>query len=130
MPNSVPEISDAEFEVLDSLWQKNPASANDIITKLNETKPWHEKTVKTLLNRLVKKQAITYQKQQRSYLYSPLIEREHYLVKQSKTLVDKLFRGHLSPLVTGFAQQSRLKKDDIAALKAIIADWEQEEKDD
>ena len=130
MSNSVPEISDAEFEVLDSLWQKSPASANDIITKLNETKPWHEKTVKTLLNRLVKKQAITYQKQQRSYLYSPLIEREHYLVKQSKTLVDKLFRGHLSPLVTGFAQQSRLKKDDIAALKAIIADWEQEEKDD
>jgi predicted transcriptional regulator len=130
MSNSVPEISDAEFEVLDSLWQKNPASANDIITKLNETKPWHEKTVKTLLNRLVKKQAITYQKQQRSYLYSPLIEREHYLVKQSKTLVDKLFRGHLSPLVTGFAQQSRLKKDDIAALKAIIADWEQEEKND
>ena len=49
MSNSVPEISDAEFEVLDSLWQKNPASANDIITKLNETKPWHEKTVKTLI---------------------------------------------------------------------------------
>lgn len=130
MSNSVPEISDAEFSVLDALWQNSPASANDVIAKLNETKPWHEKTVKTLLNRLVKKQAISYEKQQRSYLYSPLIERENYLVKQSKTLVDKLFRGHLSPLVAGFAQQSRLKKDDIAALKAIIADWEQEQEDD
>ena len=130
MSNSVPEISDAEFSVLDALWQNNPASANDIIARLNETKPWHEKTVKTLLNRLVKKQAISYEKQQRSYLYSPLIERENYLVKQSKTLVDKLFRGQLSPLVAGFAQQSRLKKDDIATLKAIIADWEQEQEDD
>ena len=130
MSNSVPEISDAEFAVLDVLWQYNPASANDIIAKLNASKPWHEKTVKTLLNRLVKKQAISYEKQQRSYLYSPLIERENYLIKQSKTLVDKLFRGHLSPLVSGFAQQSRLKKDDIAALKAIIADWEQEQKGD
>lgn len=130
MPNSVPDISDAEFAVLDVLWQHNPASANDIIAKLNEIKPWHEKTVKTLLNRLVKKQAISYEKQQRSYLYSPLIERESYVVKQSKTLVDKLFRGHLSPLVASFAQESKLKKDDIAALKSIIADWEKEQQDD
>ena len=130
MPNSVPDISDAEFSVLDVLWQNNPASANDIIVKLNEIKPWHEKTVKTLLNRLVKKQAISYEKQQRSYLYSPLIERDSYVVKQSKTLVDKLFRGHLSPLVASFAQQSKLKKDDIAALKSIIADWEKEQQDD
>jgi len=130
MSNSVPEISDAEFAVLDALWQHSPASANDVIAKLNETKPWHEKTVKTLLNRLVKKQAISYEKQQRSYLYSPLIERENYLIKQSKTLVDKLFRGHLSPLVASFAQQSRLKKDDIATLKSIIADWEKEQTDD
>ncbi len=130
MPNSVPDISDAEFSVLDVLWQHNPASANDIVEKLNEIKPWHEKTVKTLLNRLVKKQAISYEKQQRSYLYSPLIERESYVVKQSKTLVDKLFRGHLSPLVASFAQQSKLKKDDIAALKSIISDWEKEQQDD
>jgi len=126
MSTPMPDISEAEFAVLDALWQHYPASANELIERLNKDKPWHEKTVKTLLNRLVKKQAIDFDKKQRSYLYSPLIERECYVVKQSQSFIDKLFRGRLSPLVTGFAEQSKLQKDDIDALKAIIAEWEQE----
>ena len=120
------DISNAEFEVLDALWQRYPASANDIIARLNEKKSWHEKTVKTLLNRLVKKNALGFEKRQRSYLYFPLFEREHYTIKESKNLIEKLFSGRLSPLVAGFAKNSDLKKDDIDELKAVIAQWEKE----
>lgn len=125
------EISNAEFEVLEALWQHYPASANDIIAKLNENttssdsdKQWHDKTVKTLLNRLVKKQAISFEKQQRHYLYSPLLERETYTLKESKSLVARMFSGKLAPLVAGFAKQNDLNKDDITALKSLISDWE------
>jgi predicted transcriptional regulator len=128
------EISNAEFEVLEALWQKYPASANDIIAKLNESpmsanadnqdKLWHDKTVKTLLNRLVKKEAISFEKQQRHYLYSPLLEREAYTLKESKSLVERMFSGKLAPLVAGFAKQNELNKDDISALKSLISDWE------
>jgi len=134
------EISNAEFEVLEALWQHYPASANDIIAKLNESvgakatanstddknqeKLWHDKTVKTLLNRLVKKQAISFEKQQRHYLYSPLLEREAYTLKESKSLVERMFSGKLAPLVAGFAKQNDLNKDDISALKSLISDWE------
>jgi len=130
------EISNAEFEVLEALWQQYPASANDIITKLNETnnsncagdtnqdKQWHDKTVKTLLNRLVKKQAIGFEKQQRHYLYSPLLEREAYTLKESKSLVERMFSGKLAPLVAGFAKQNDLNQEDISALKSLISDWE------
>jgi len=138
------EISNAEFEVLEALWQHYPASANDIIAKLNESdidsdghnadkkssdeknqdKQWHDKTVKTLLNRLVKKQAISFEKQQRHYLYSPLLEREAYTLKESKSLVERMFSGKLAPLVAGFAKQNDLNKDDITALKSLISDWE------
>ncbi len=128
------EISNAEFEVLEALWQHYPASANDIIAKLNESaknnddnsqdKQWHDKTVKTLLNRLVKKQAIGFEKQQRRYLYSPLLEREAYTLKESKSLVERMFSGKLAPLVAGFAKQNDLNKDDINALKSLISDWE------
>ncbi|NQY47666.1 MAG: BlaI/MecI/CopY family transcriptional regulator [Colwellia sp.] len=132
------EISNAEFEVLEALWQNYPASANDIIAKLNESastnansaddkkqeKQWHDKTVKTLLNRLVKKQAISFEKQQRHYLYSPLLEREAYTLKESKSLIERMFSGKLAPLVAGFAKQNDLNKDDISALKSLISDWE------
>ena len=50
-----PEISNAEFEVLDVLWDDHPATSNDVVVRLNDKKDWHEKTVKTLLGRLVKK---------------------------------------------------------------------------
>lgn len=132
------EISNAEFEVLDALWQNFPASANDIIAKLNESgnnnthgtdevnqeKQWHDKTVKTLLNRLVKKQAVGFEKQQRHYLYSPLLEREAYTLKESKSLIERMFSGKIAPLVAGFAKQNDLNKDDISALKSLISDWE------
>ena len=134
------EISNAEFEVLEALWQNYPASANDIIAKLNESaspnvntnsaddknqeKLWHDKTVKTLLNRLVKKQAISFEKQQRHYLYSPLLEREAYTLKESTSLIERMFSGKLAPLVAGFAKKNDLNKDDINALKSLISDWE------
>jgi BlaI family penicillinase repressor len=74
----MPDISNTEFEVLEALWQKHPATANDIIDRLNlfegtkkgQSKNWHDKTVKTLLNRLVKKEAISFEKQQRHYIYT------------------------------------------------------------
>lgn len=120
------EISNAEFEVLDALWESYPASANDIIDRLNKKKQWHDKTVKTLLNRLVKKQAISFEKEQRRYLYSPLLERDAYTQKESLSLVERLFSGKISPLVAGFAKNKELNKEDIAQLKDIISQWEQE----
>jgi predicted transcriptional regulator len=121
------EISNAEFEVLEALWQGHPASANDIIERLNQTKQWHDKTVKTLLNRLVKKEALSYEKQQRHYLYSPLLERDAYTLKESKSLLQRMFSGKLAPLVAGFAKQNDLNKDDIDALKTLISDWEKKQ---
>jgi BlaI family transcriptional regulator, penicillinase repressor len=119
------EISKAEYAVLDALWQGYPATASDIIQRLNEHSDWHEKTVKTLLSRLVKKAAIDFDKQQRSYLYYPLIAKDHYLVKESSSLVSRLFSGKVAPLVAGFAKTDGLSRQDIEELKAVIEQWEQ-----
>lgn len=126
MEQQMVDISKAEFEVLEVLWQEHPAAAADIVTRLNEKKTWHEKTVKTLLNRLVKKQAVSFVKEQRRYLYSPLFEREQYTQQASKSLVERLFSGEISPLVAGFAKNKTLKRDDVEALKSLIDQWENE----
>jgi BlaI family penicillinase repressor len=120
------DISKTEFEVLDAIWDQYPASANDIIQRLNQIKPWHEKTVKTLLSRLVKKQVVDFDKQQRSYLYFPLVERSTYTQKESKSLVSRLFGGKVAPLVAGFANSDSLSKEDVDELKLLIKKWEQD----
>ena len=122
------DISNAEFEVLDVLWQKHPATANEIIERLNQTKQWHDKTVKTLLNRLVKKAAISFEQEQRRYCYYPLVEREAYTHSESRSLIERMFSGRVSPLIASFAKNKHLEKDDIEELKQIISSWEQENK--
>jgi len=122
--NPKADISNAEFEVLDVLWDDYPATSSDIVERLNQKKPWHDKTVKTLLSRLVKKGVVDFDKAQRQYLYRPLIAREDYTKKEASSFVSRLFKGKVAPLVAGFANQNSLSQQDVDELKALIKQWE------
>ena len=123
--NPKADISNAEFEVLDVLWDDYPATSSDIVKRLNQKKPWHDKTVKTLLGRLVKKGVVDFDKAQRQYLYRPLIAREDYTKKEATSFVSRIFKGKVAPLVAGFANQNSLSQQDVDELKALIKQWEQ-----
>ncbi|MFC0119259.1 BlaI/MecI/CopY family transcriptional regulator [Pseudoalteromonas xiamenensis] len=120
------ELSKAEFAVMDALWQGFPAKAADIIDRLSNQTEWHEKTIKTLLGRLVKKEAITFDKDGREYVYMPLIAKDEYTLKVSKSFLEHFFNGRLTALISGFAKQKDLSAEDINELKKIIQDWEKE----
>jgi predicted transcriptional regulator len=120
------DISNAEFEVLDVLWDDSPATSNQVVERLNKRKDWHEKTVKTLLGRLVKKEVVSFEKRQRQYLYYPLIAREDYTKKETSSFVSRLFKGKIAPMVAGFANQNELTKQDVSELKALIEKWEKD----
>jgi BlaI family penicillinase repressor len=93
---------------------------------LSQNKPWHEKNVKTLINRLVKKNVIDFEKQHRSYCYSPLVKRSTYIEKESKSFVSRLFGGKVAPSVAGFANSDSLSHEDMDELKSLIKEWEQD----
>ena len=120
------EISEAEHEVMEALWEGAPATAREVFQRLRNKKNWQERTVKTLLSRLLKKGAIDYEQKDRAYLYSPCFDREAYQIKQSKKIVERLFDGQLSLLISGFVKGGDLKKSDIDELKEIIEQWEKD----
>ncbi|ACA87996.1 BlaI/MecI/CopY family transcriptional regulator [Shewanella woodyi] len=120
------EISNSELAVLNLLWHSSPMSSSEVVAQLNKSKQWHEKTVKTLLNRLVKKEAVGFEKQGRSYLYHPLIDQGEFQLKESQSFIERVFSGKLTPLVAGFAKENKLSSDDIAELKQLIDNWEEE----
>ncbi|WP_372762944.1 BlaI/MecI/CopY family transcriptional regulator [Pseudoalteromonas sp.] len=122
------ELSKAEFAVLDALWLNYPATASQIIARLSDDTHWHEKTIKTLLGRLVKKDALTFEKDGRQYIYTPCIARADYTLKESENFIQRLFSGRIAPLVSGFAKSERLSQQDIDELKKVIDDWEKQQK--
>ena len=117
-------ISDAEAQVMEILWQRHPLAAEEVVAVLATRTGWAEATVKTLLNRLLKKGAIEAGRDGRRYLYSPVLQRDAWLARQSEGLIDRLFGGRVAPLVAHFSERGRLGQRDIEALKQLIAELE------
>jgi predicted transcriptional regulator len=119
-------ISDAESLVMEVLWNKHPLSSEGVVAALADSTNWREPTVKTLLNRLLKKRAISAERDGRRYLYRPLLKRADYVHAQSKGLLDRLFGGRVAPLVAHFSEHHKLGKKDLAELKRLIEELDDE----
>jgi predicted transcriptional regulator len=113
-------ISEAEAIVMEVLWRRAPLSAEDILAEVGPRQDWQEGTVKSLLNRLLKKKAVKAERDGRRYLYSPCLSRENYVSQESKGLLDRLFGGRVAPLVAHFSEQRKLSRKDIAELKKLL----------
>ncbi|WP_206076858.1 BlaI/MecI/CopY family transcriptional regulator [Massilia horti] len=119
--NSTLSISEAESQVMEVLWREpEPVPAEQVVKVLVGAHDWQEATVKTLLNRLLKKGAIRATKDGRRYLYSPVLRREQWITDESKGLLDRLFGGRIAPLVAHFGSQRKLSKAEIDELARLI----------
>lgn len=114
------QISEAESVVMDVLWRTHPLGAEDVVLALADRQDWQEATIKTLLNRLLNKGAISAAKEGRRYLYSPLLRREDWVLEESRGLLDRLFDGRVAPLVAHFSEQRKLSRKDIAELRKLL----------
>jgi predicted transcriptional regulator len=106
------------------LWGKSPLGADEIVAALAQQRDWQEPTIKTLINRLLKKGAVSAASVGRRYLYAPVLQRDDWLHAQSAGLLDRLFSGRIAPLVAHFGRHRRLSAADIAELKQLIASME------
>ncbi len=113
-------ISEAESRVMDVLWQRAPQTSGEIVAILAEPTGWHEKTIRTLLNRLLGKGAISASKDGRRYLYSPRLRREDWQQLESRSLLDRVFGGKVAPLLAHFSQHEELTAKDLAELRKLI----------
>jgi predicted transcriptional regulator len=117
-------ISTAESVVMEALWRRSPLSAEDIFAEVGEAQGWALPTLKTLLARLVEKDALATEKDGRRFLYRPLVARDDYVEAESQGLLNRLFDGRLAPLVSHFSERQALSAQDIADLKALIGKLE------
>lgn len=120
MKKQAVDISDAESQVMEVLWRGGNMTAEEVVAALAGSKEWHEATVKSLLNRLLKKGAIAAAKEGRRYLYSAVLTREQWVDTHSTGMLERLFGGRIAPLVAHFGKHHKLDPADIAELKRLI----------
>lgn len=113
-------ISEAESVVMQALWARSPLTAEDVLAALANVTDWQDTTVKTLLNRLLRKGAIRASKQGRRYLYTPMLTRDQWLLQESSGLLDRLFGGRVAPLVSHFSQHRKLSAKDVQELRKLL----------
>ena len=113
-------ITEAEHAVMEARWQGRPWPATEVSDMAGRARGWSLATVKTLLSRLVAKQAIATEPQGRRFLYSPLIARSDYVGGESKRLVDRLFGGRAAPLFAHLAESEALTDNDLAEIEALL----------
>ncbi|MCJ2185330.1 BlaI/MecI/CopY family transcriptional regulator [Novosphingobium sp. 2638] len=113
-------ISEAEQAVMEALWQRSPLTAQEVCEQVCGPRGWSLNTVKTLLSRLVTKQAVATEPDGKRFLYSPKIARAQYVGTESRRLVDRLFGGRAAPLFAHLAQAEALTPDDIAEIEALL----------
>lgn len=119
-PASGERITEAEYAVMEALWERSPLSATDVAEAVGEARGWGLATVKTLLSRLVAKQAIATEPDGKRFLYSPRIARSDYVGGESRRLVDRLFGGRAAPLFAHLAETEALTAEDIAEIEALL----------
>lgn len=120
-------ISEAEAVVMEVLWRQSPRSAEEILAEVGPRQGWQEGTVKSLLNRLLKKRAVKAEREGRRYLYAPRLTREQYVAQESKGFIDRLFDGRIAPLVAHFSEQRKLSRRDVAELRKLLSELDDEQ---
>jgi len=116
----VPRISDAEWEVMNVVWDDHPVGAADVVERLAAQKDWSDKTVKTLLGRLVRKGALGFEVEGLRYLYRPTVSRERCVREESRSFIERVFGGKSSPLLAHLVRDADLSADEIAELRRVL----------
>lgn len=118
-------ISEAEHAVMEVLWRKSPLTAAEVCERVCEERGWSLATVKTLLSRLVAKQAVSTEPDGRRFLYSPAMQRTDYVGSESRRLVDRLFGGRAAPLLAHLVEAEALSDEDITEIERLLKEIRQ-----
>jgi BlaI family penicillinase repressor len=121
-------ISEAESRIMKVLWEGGPTAGEDIIRKVSSANDWTEGTIRTLINRLIQKKAISSKKEGGRATYIPLVEEADYVQSESQDLLDRLFKGEVAPLVAHLAKYRALTAKDLRKLKRLITDLEEKDR--
>lgn len=119
----LPQISDAEWNVMNVVWENEKCTANEIVDILSTKTMWKPKTIKTMINRLVKKGALSYEidsENKKTYRYFSNVSESECVKDASNSFIKRVFKGSLNAMMANFVEEGELTEDEIQELKDIL----------
>lgn len=120
MTKNIPSISESEWEVMNVLWRNAPQTANEVIAALQESTDWKPKTIRTLLDRLVHKDVVAVNKDQKVYTFYPLYSQDECQRAEAESFIKRIYGGTLKSMLVQFIEEESLTDDDIKELRSML----------
>ena len=118
---NLPQISEAEYEVMKVVWKHAPISTNEITQQLLKTTNWSPKTIQTLIKRLVNKGALSYEKQSRMFVYTPIVKENEYIGQESNSFLKRFYGGNITAMVSAYLEDDKLSEAEIETLRGLLS---------
>ena len=117
-------LTEAEWTVMECLWEKSPRTGRETVAWLDQKMGWTRSTVLTMLRRLEAKGAVAGDTEGELKTFRPLIAREDVAVRETENLLERAYKGSLSLLVSSLTRKQSLPQNEIDELYAILREIE------
>ncbi len=114
------KLTASEWSVLDSLWQENPQTVMQLVSKLGKTVGWAKSTTITTLRRMEEKGLVHCETVGKGKSYTPAVEQEQAEIQETRSFLDRVYRGSVGLMMSAMAQRQELSPEDIAELRDIL----------
>ncbi|MHC4205394.1 MAG: BlaI/MecI/CopY family transcriptional regulator [Planctomycetota bacterium] len=114
------KLTEPEWIIMNALWDKHPARARDIVERLPSSVNWAYTTVKTMLDRLVEKKAVSKSKRGNTGLYEPRLSRRQARRTALKLVLDRAFDGAFGPMMHFLVEDEKLSAEQREELIKIL----------
>jgi len=115
-----PNISDAEWRVMHEIWQLEPCTSHEVISRLSVTSDWTAGTIKTLLHRLVQKGVLDFRRKGSRYLYRANYTESECIDHASDQLLHTVFQSQPIPMLEYLVRSSRLSGSEVDVLRSLL----------
>ena len=123
-------LTNAEWSVMECLWEASPKTGREITDLLERAEGWNRSTTLTLLSRLETKGAVISDTDGRKKTFSPLLRREDAALHEAEDFLSRVYKGSLSLMVSSLTKKKALPKEEIDQLYAMLKKLEEVENDD
>ena len=113
-------LTNSEWYVLDCLWEKSPMTVMELVSALGSRLGWAKSTTITTLRRMEDKGLVRCATEGRAKHYTPAVRRDRAAGRETRSFLDKVYRGSVGLMMSAMAQDKALSKAEIDELYEIL----------
>ena len=122
------DLTEAEWKLLECLWDFSPRTGRETVDYMSSHVGWTRSTTLTMLRRMTEKGLISCDESGTVLMYSPLVRRDEAVHRETRSFIDRVYKGSVSLLINNLSEKQKLSKEDIDELYAILRRAEEENK--